>query len=137
MSDDLAAKAAELLDFNFEIGWIRPTDGDFTRAQTSEIANKIREVYAPQEAELERLRLQLAACSSVALANTRESAAAARQMHPDFYCATVMDVAAAVDREMAAREEVERLQAENQSLQNLTPGNSLPKLQNQKNSTQG
>lgn len=56
-------------------------------------------------AECERLRMQLAACGVVALANTIESAGEARQMHPDYMSASCSDVAGAVDREIALRTE--------------------------------
>ena len=49
---------------------------------------------------IERQRMQLAACSTVAYANTEKSAKAVRDMHPDYRCATVNDVCIAVDREM-------------------------------------
>ena len=55
--------------------------------------------------ECERLRMQLAACGVVALANTTESAGEARQMHPDYMSASCSDVAGAVDREIALRTE--------------------------------
>lgn len=55
--------------------------------------------------ECERLRMQLAACGVVALANTIESAGEARQMHPDYMSASCSDVAGAVDREIALRTE--------------------------------
>jgi hypothetical protein len=61
--------------------------------------------------ELETERLRLAACGVIALSNTRESAARARTMHDDYWCASVSDVARAVDREMALREQLERTRA--------------------------
>ena len=60
-------------------------------------------------AEVERLRMQLAACGVVALANTPESAAKARDMHPDYMSASCQDVMRVVDREMALRAEVEAM----------------------------
>lgn len=63
------------------------------------------------EAEVERERMRLAACGAVALANTRGSAAEARQMHDDYRSASCDDVASAVDREMAARERAEKAEA--------------------------
>lgn len=63
-------------------------------------------------AELETERMRLVACGVVAMANTAESAAKARDMHPDYLCASVRDVAAAVDREMDLRAEVERLRVD-------------------------
>ena len=58
---------------------------------------------AKLRAENDALRMQLVACGVVALANTPESAANAREMHPDYHSASCDDVARAVDREMALR----------------------------------
>lgn len=69
----------------------------------------LRERADRAEADLERERMRLAACSVVALSNTAETAAKAREMHPDYDSASVRDVAAAVDREMAMRERNARL----------------------------
>lgn len=55
------------------------------------------------QAELERTRLQLAACGVVARANTPESANSAREMCDDWKSASCDDVARAVDREMSLR----------------------------------
>ena len=60
-------------------------------------------------AEAERQTLRLATCGVVANANTETSAVHAREMHPDYYSASVADVARAVDREMTLRAEVARL----------------------------
>ena len=65
--------------------------------------------YAALEAECERLRMQLVACGVVALANTPESAAQARQMHPDYMSASCSDVADAVGREMTLRRQRDKL----------------------------
>ena len=67
--------------------------------------NDAREERDAALAECERLRMQLAACGVVALANTIESAGEARQMHPDYMSASCSDVADAVDREIALRTE--------------------------------
>lgn len=64
---------------------------------------------AELEAELATERMRLSACGVIALANTPESAAKARDMHPDYMSGSAQDVMAAVDREMALRAEVERL----------------------------
>lgn len=71
----------------------------------------LRRDLAAAQTELERERMRLAACGVVAMANTGESAAHARQMHPDYMSASCQDVMNAVDREMALREEVVRLKA--------------------------
>jgi hypothetical protein len=65
---------------------------------------------------VERLQLQLAACGVVAMANTPDSAARQRDMHPDYMSASCQDVIRAVDREMALREERDQLKALNESL---------------------
>lgn len=71
------------------------------------------------EAENERLRLQLAACGVVAMANTPETAAKARDMHPDYKSASCDDVARAVDREMALRAELATARKEADALRAL------------------
>jgi hypothetical protein len=47
------------------------------------------------------------------MANTPETAAQAREMHPDYRSASCDDVAHAVDEQMSLRAEVERLQKSN------------------------
>ena len=75
-------------------GWVLSEE-----ALLSEAADEIERLRA----DLEREQLRLAACGVVALANTPESAAKARQMHDDYRSASCDDVARAVDREMALR----------------------------------
>ena len=91
-----------------------PFESDYILIPSERIANQIHtdcatliEEYHLLEARLEaaqqtieRQRMQLAACSTVAYANTEKSAKAVRDMHPDYRCATVNDVCIAVDREM-------------------------------------
>lgn len=60
--------------------------------------------YLRQQLETERIRL--AACGCVAMANTPESAAKTREMLPQYRSASCDDVAAAVDREMALRQQL-------------------------------
>lgn len=55
------------------------------------------------EKELERERLRLAACGVVAMADTPESAAKARDICPDFWSASLDDVIRQVDALMEAR----------------------------------
>ena len=55
------------------------------------------------EAELERERIRLAACGVIAMANTVDSAAKARDMLPEYWSASAQDCASAVDREMDYR----------------------------------
>lgn len=77
----------------------------------SEAPDAVLQPPAPCQkcAELETERMRLAACAVVALANTPESAKAARAMMPEYESASCHEVAMAVDREMALRAEVERL----------------------------
>lgn len=62
------------------------------------------------EAELETERMRVIACGVVALANTPESAAKARDMLPEYRSAPCDNVVQAVDREMALRGRVEQLE---------------------------
>ena len=71
---------------------------------------------AELEAELERERMRLAACGVVAVANTPESAARARDMHPDYRSAACDDVARMVDSEMAMRAERDAARADAERL---------------------
>lgn len=65
------------------------------------------------EAEIETERLRLAGCGVVATANTLESAALTRISKDSlYYSASMGDVEAAVDREMALRDRVAELEAE-------------------------
>lgn len=64
------------------------------------------------EAELERERMRLAACGVVALANTPESAAKARDMHDDYKSASCDDVARMVDEQMNLRAELSAMRAQ-------------------------
>ena len=61
------------------------------------------------EAKLEIEQMRLVACSVVSLANTPESAAQARDMHPDYRSIACDDVARMVDREMEHRAAISRL----------------------------
>lgn len=72
------------------------------------------------ESDAERLRMQLAACGVVAMCNTAESAAKARDMHPDYMSASCQDVMRAVDTEMALREELEQYRKDAERLNWLT-----------------
>jgi len=55
------------------------------------------------EADLERERLRLAACSVVAMADTPESAAKARDMSPEYHSASLADVIRQTDALMERR----------------------------------
>ena len=64
------------------------------------------------EAELERERIRLAACGVVAMADTPDSAAKARQMLPEYESASCDDVKRRVDECMALRAERDALAAD-------------------------
>ena len=74
--------------------------------------DQLREKVAEQAREIERLRMQLVACGVVALANTPESAAKARDMHPDYMSASCGDVIRTVDIQMQLRAELAELKAD-------------------------
>jgi len=63
----------------------------------------LREKAARLEHELETERMRLAACGVIAMANTVDSAAKARDMLPEYWSASAQDCASAVDREMDYR----------------------------------
>ena len=63
------------------------------------------------ESELERERMRLAACGVVALADTPESAAQAREMRDEYRSASYDDVARRVDECMTLRAERDALAA--------------------------
>lgn len=73
------------------------------------ICDSQRATISRLEAELEIERMRLVACSVVSLANTPESAAQARDMHPDYRSFACDDVARMVDREMEHRTTISRL----------------------------
>jgi uncharacterized protein YlxW (UPF0749 family) len=81
-------------------------------ARISRKEAELVDVCGQLRAEVERLQLQLAACGVVAMANTPDSAARQRDMHPDYMSASCQDVIRAVDREMALREERDQLKAQ-------------------------
>jgi len=67
---------------------------------------------ASAQEELERERMRLVACGVVAMANTPESAADARQIHEDYRSASLSDVERAVNAEMKLRTELAAAQEE-------------------------
>ena len=69
------------------------------------------EDVAAVAADLECERMRLVACSVVANADTPESAAKAREMHPDYRSAACDDVARRVDECIALRKENDHLRA--------------------------
>ncbi len=62
-------------------------------------------------AELEREQMRLAACGVVAMANTPDTAAKARDILPEYRSASCDDVARAVDENMKLRAAIERVRA--------------------------
>jgi hypothetical protein len=84
----------------------------FARAIEAEATAPLLARIAEMEKELETERMRLAACGVVAMANTRESAEKARQMHPDYMSGSCKDVMRAVDAEMGYRERVAELEAD-------------------------
>jgi len=88
--------------------------GNHAEAMTAEGLHSKSDIAAElawRDAEIERLRMQLAACGVVAMANTSETADKQRDMHPDYMSASCQDVMDAVDREMSLRKEREQLKA--------------------------
>lgn len=94
---------------------VAATDYDSLKAER----DTLRQQLAERDAQIERLQMQLAACGVVALANTPGSAGEARQMHPDYMSASCSDVADAVDREIAMRQQRDNIA---QILRDLVPG---------------
>jgi hypothetical protein len=92
-----------------EIAALRADLDRLTKGTWSKEIARLSAANAALRAEHLRVVMQLVACGVVARANTTETAARARDMHPDFNCAAVQDVAEAVDREMALRAENEAL----------------------------
>lgn len=76
------------------------------------ICDNQRATISRLESELEIEQMRLVACSVVSLANTPESAAQARNMHPDYRSFACDDVARMVDREMEHRATISRLRDE-------------------------
>jgi chromosome segregation ATPase len=61
--------------------------------------------------ELEREQMRLAACGVVAMANTPDTAAKARDILPEYRSASCDDVARIVDENMKLRAAIERVRA--------------------------
>jgi len=77
---------------------------------------------ARAETEVERMRL--AACGVVAMSNTPDSAAKAREMLPEYRSGSLEDVIRAVDSEMELREQLAAEQAKNMSMHEWMLNNS-------------
>lgn len=69
-------------------------------------ARRAEAQIAELRGELERERVRLAVCGVVAMADTPESAAKTRDVHPDYRSASLDDVARMVDQLMACRAEL-------------------------------
>lgn len=80
----------------------------YARDAEAEIA-KLRATISLLETKLEIEQMRLVARSVVSLANTPESAAQARDMHPDYKSFACDDVARMVDREMEHRATISHL----------------------------
>lgn len=76
------------------------TDYDYLKAANAKMSD-----------ELETERIRLAACGVVALANTPESAAKAREMKDEYRSASCDDVARLVDSEMKMRKCLEAIES--------------------------
>lgn len=79
-----------------------------TRWVPEEHAHKLEDELARAKADLETEQIRLAACGTIAMCDTRASAAEARQMHPDYRSGSCDDVARRVDECIRLREELAR-----------------------------
>ena len=91
-----------------------PTSGDVAEIARAVLARwgcpaiePVDDRIAELEAELEAERLRLAACGVVAMADTPESASKARDIHMDYWSASLGDVIRQVDALMALRSAIE------------------------------
>ena len=92
--------------------------GESCRVVPAEVAREVvvalqaeRDALAAELADLERERMRLAACGVVAMADTPESAAKAREMRDEYRSASCDDVARRVDECMTLRAERDALAA--------------------------
>ena len=118
MLDDPISRIEAALDAG-PVGQFTTTRGtdavyDFTPDDVRALLDRLKAA----EGELETERMRLAACGVAALANTPKSAAAAREMLPEYRSASLDDVEHAVAEQMRLRSENERLRAENMTLRN-------------------
>ncbi len=81
---------------------VDPPVSEFQRGYSAGLATQDTDLAALR-ADLERERLRLAACGVVALADTPQSAATAREMHPDYRSGSLEDVIRRVDECIALR----------------------------------
>jgi len=109
LTDEQIAKALGFSEYTTES--TKATLTSIARAIEAEATAPLLARIAELEKELETERMRLAACGVVALANTRESAEKARQMHSDYMSASCLDVMRAVDAEIGYREVIAELEA--------------------------
>jgi len=93
-------------------GRLRPKSFDFIAAANPSAVLSLIDRLKKAEAELERERMRLTACGVVALADTPESAAKAREMRDEYRSASCDDVARRVDECMTLRAERDALAAD-------------------------
>lgn len=91
-------------------GRLRPKSFDFIAAANPSAVLSLVDRLKKAEAELERERMRLTACGVVALADTPESAAKAREMRDEYRSASCDDVARRVDECMTLRAERDALE---------------------------
>lgn len=103
----------------------RPEDFDFIAAANPSAVLALIDRLKKSEADLERERIRLAACGVVALADTPESAARARNMREEYRSASCDDVARMADQVMALRAERDAVAAYDTNLIDQTLRESL------------
>jgi hypothetical protein len=95
----------------FEKWWDRLEQAPWYDGIQTRIAwNAWQAASAPLLEELDRERMRLVACGVVAISDTPESAASARDMHADYRSAACDDVARRVDECIRQRAQVEGLE---------------------------
>ena len=99
-----AGEVAEL------VAWLRCQKGQIPGGYTEfdrriDRAADLLERIPVLEAELERERIRLAACGVIAMADTPDSATAARDIAPEYQSASAQDVARMVDKLMRLRQQ--------------------------------
>jgi hypothetical protein len=105
----IANQAKALWDANNALRADLENERAMRAAEHDDTHSRIEKLHAElveARAELERERMRLAACGVVAMADTPESAAKARDMHADYRSASCDDVARIVDKLMEARAEL-------------------------------
>lgn len=90
-------------------GRLRPKSFDFIAAANPSTILSLIDRLKNAESELERERMRLTACGVVAMADTPESAAKAREMRDEYRSASCDDVARRVDECMTLRAERDAL----------------------------